>query len=355
MHNHVRRFGPIHEYGLKNDPRTGESLGIFWVKFQDSKVPGASAHDIAKTALSKTRGIRIGMSIQAQSERVAVVLDGSGAKAAKAVEQELARRKVAAAPKPSAKDTKTSASAKGPASSADKAPVKVATEDSRKQVEAVPKPVSAAHAVPPPQPHPSLAQAPRQPAWGQARIASPWAFAGAKAASNAPGWQRLQQERQADGIRQPLYMNLPFHPLNPNRVRDPARPQSGQQVPFASSTSSAAAQRGFRQPVAVPRISAASFAAAPQANDGDSQADSEPEDEDDQNARAARLPAVRMRAQAAELETKEAKRRAKQVAEALAENGNPYVFIDKKVVPLGPDSTLKLQSAFGLVKSQAVS
>jgi len=100
---HFRVYGRVAESELKTDPQTGQSLGIFWLKFahdydEDGK-PLADAMDYqyekmdhqrgevcAKRALEATNGTKVGINV------VAVELDGDRKKYVRTYRIELGKR-----------------------------------------------------------------------------------------------------------------------------------------------------------------------------------------------------------------------------------------------------------------------
>ncbi|GAA5893919.1 histone methyltransferase SET1 [Sporobolomyces salmoneus] len=112
IHSHFRSFGKIETQDFKYDPKTGGSLGICWIKFQDDVPRGGSlskeekerydrkrkagqAQDgalVAKEAMQKGDGAKVGMAMMISSTKgVKVALDGKGELFKEAVKQEMDR------------------------------------------------------------------------------------------------------------------------------------------------------------------------------------------------------------------------------------------------------------------------
>ncbi|GAA5875662.1 hypothetical protein JCM3774_002574 [Rhodotorula dairenensis] len=111
IHAHFRSFGCIEQVELKRDPKTGGSLGICWIKYKDdvprdyepdrptrekyeAKRKAGQAQDgaaVAKDAVARGNGAKIGMAMLRSDTGVKVVLDAEAKLCKAAVEAELAR------------------------------------------------------------------------------------------------------------------------------------------------------------------------------------------------------------------------------------------------------------------------
>lgn len=100
LRSHFRAFGRVQEAELKMDPRTGQSLGIYWLKFahdfdedgegqllEDATPPGQKGDLCAKEAVKATDGQRFGT-----TTIVRVELDGQRDKYVKTYREELGER-----------------------------------------------------------------------------------------------------------------------------------------------------------------------------------------------------------------------------------------------------------------------
>ncbi|GAA5925607.1 histone methyltransferase SET1 [Sporobolomyces koalae] len=112
IHSHFRAFGKIETQEIKHDSRTGGSLGICWIKYQDDvprgielskeqkerydrKRKAGQAQDgalVAKEAALKANGAKVGMAMMMNSDKgVKVVLDGKGELCKIAVKEKMER------------------------------------------------------------------------------------------------------------------------------------------------------------------------------------------------------------------------------------------------------------------------
>ncbi|GEM07126.1 histone-lysine N-methyltransferase SETD1 [Rhodotorula toruloides] len=111
IHAHFRSFGRIEQQDVKYDSQTGGSLGICWIKFIDDvprdpepdkpvrekyerKRMAGQAQDggaVAKDAVAKANGAKIGMAMLMSEQGVKVVLDADGLLCRAAVKAEMER------------------------------------------------------------------------------------------------------------------------------------------------------------------------------------------------------------------------------------------------------------------------
>ena len=114
IHSHFRSFGKIETQDFRYDTKTGGSLGICWIKYQDDiprngreslskeekerydrKRRAGQTQDganVANEALQKSNGAKVGMAMMMSSEKgVKVVLDGKGELCKEAVKKEMER------------------------------------------------------------------------------------------------------------------------------------------------------------------------------------------------------------------------------------------------------------------------
>lgn len=139
IHAHFRTFGRIEQLEVKVDPKTGGNLGLCWIKYRDdvprdlepdkptrekyeAKRRAGQVQDgaaVAKTAVAKGNGAKVGMAMLRAETGVKVVLDADGKLCKAAVDAELLRLHP---PPPSNPKSETSTSAADQSRSASSTP-----------------------------------------------------------------------------------------------------------------------------------------------------------------------------------------------------------------------------------------
>jgi hypothetical protein len=170
LHAHFRSFGRIEQVELKRDPKTGGSLGICWIKFKDdvprdfepdrptrekyeAKRKASQAQDgavVAKDAVARGKGAKIGMAMLRSDKGVQVVLDAEGKLCKAAVDAELLRLYPPPPPKPKQEPTNPTSASTPRASTSTRAPPPPPSD-------APPPPPPSLPPPPPPPPPPSQA------------------------------------------------------------------------------------------------------------------------------------------------------------------------------------------------------
>lgn len=89
----MSRFGAVREIDMKMNPRTGGLAGFCWVEFEDKNKDGRTGHEVALEVVAKGHNQPVGRIMATRNERVRIVLDGEGKRAAKILDKLIAQQK----------------------------------------------------------------------------------------------------------------------------------------------------------------------------------------------------------------------------------------------------------------------